>query len=192
MLVDFLAAHPKDLRTLDALSSLCERLGRPEERIRYLERQVVLAPGDPALLEQLAWAEYAGERTLATAFTSFDASRVEKLLKRCVELSTDTVDFYRVKTGDFYFGIQQYQLAFDNYRRALEIRERYAPDQRIHQDVLLLQLARCHRRLGDFGNAMSYALQAANLNPRNEDARDMVYSLWLFGSNVRRDSTLKR
>ena len=192
MLADFLSAHPKDVRTLDALSSLCERLGRPEERIRYLERHVALVPEDPALLEQLAWAVYSSGRNLATAFTSFDASHAEKLLKRCVELSADTVDFYRVRMGDIYFGTQQYQLAFDSYRKALQIRERYTPDRRVHQDVLLLQLAKCYRRLGDTGRAVGYALQAADLNPRNEEAKDLVYSIWLFGGNNRRDTTLKR
>jgi spermidine synthase len=192
MLADFLLAHPKDKPTLEAISSLCERLGRPEERIRYLEREVALVPENPALLEQLAWAEYLEKRNLATAFTSFDASRVEKLLKRCVDLSADTVDLYRVKMGDLYFGIQQYQPAFENYRKALQIRERYASDPSVRQDNLLLQLARCYRHLGDAGRAVGYALQAANLNPRNEEARDLVYAIWLFGSNNRRDTTLKR
>ena len=192
LLTDFLASHPKDAHALEALSSLCDRLGRPEERTRYLERQVALAPGDPALMEQLAWAEYSAGRNLATAFASFDASHAEMLLKRCVEISADTVDFYRVRLGDLYFGIQQYQRAFDNYRKALQIRERYIADRRVHQDVLLLQLAKCYRRLGDTGRAVGYALQAANLNPRNEEARDLIYSVWLFGGNNRRDTTLKR
>jgi tetratricopeptide (TPR) repeat protein len=171
---------------------LCERLGRPEERIRYLERHIALAPEDPALLEQLAWTEYLTGRNVATAFASFDASHEVNLLKRCIDLSADTVDFYRVRTADIYFGIQQYQLAFDNYQKALQIRERYTPDPRVHQDVLLLQLAKCYRRLGDLGHAVGYALQAANLNPRNEEAKDLVYSIWLFGGNNRRDTTLKR
>jgi spermidine synthase len=192
MLADFLVTHPKDTQTLDLLASLCERLGRPEERIRYLERHIALAPEDPALLEQLAWTEYLAGRNVATAFTTFDASHEVKLLKRCIDLSADTVDFYRVRTADIYFGIQQYQLAFDNYQKALQIRERYTPDPRVHQDVLLLQLAKCYRRLGDLGRAVGYALQASNLNPRNEDAKDLVYSIWLFGGNNRRDTTLKR
>ena len=62
----------------------------------------------------------------------------------------------------------------------------------MHQDVLLLQLAKCYRRLGDTGRAVGYALQAADLNPRNEEAKDLVYSIWLFGGNNRRDTTLKR
>jgi predicted membrane-bound spermidine synthase len=191
MLADFSASHPKDARTLEALSSLCERLGRPEERIRYLERQIALVPDDPVLLEQLASVEYSADRSLATAFTPFDASHAEKLLKRCIELSADTVDFYRARLGDFYFGNQQFQPAFDNYRKALQIREIHTPDQRVSQDVLVLQLARCYRRLGDAGQALSYALQAANLNPRNEEARDLIYSIWLYGG-YRRDTTLKR
>lgn len=192
MLVDFLSEHPKDTRALALLSSLCERMGRPEERIRYLERLIALAPSDPTFLEQLAWSEYLAQRNVATAFTSFDVSHAEKLLKRCVELCSDTVDYYRVRMADLYFGIQQYQLAFDNYRKALEIRERFLPDSRVRQDVLLLQLAKCYRRLGDLGQAVGYALQAANLNPKNEEAKDLVYSIWLFGGNNKRDTTLKR
>ncbi len=151
-----------------------------------------LAPGDPVLLEQLAWTEFSAARNLATGFISFDASYAEQLLKRCIELSADTVDLYRVRMGDFYFGVQRYQLAFDSYRRALELRELYAPDPRVHQDNLLLQLAKCYRRLGDAGHAIGYALQAANLNPRNEEARDLVYAIWLFGANSKRDTTLRR
>ena len=129
---------------------------------------------------------------MASAFTPFDASHAQMLLKRSIELSADTVDFYRVRMGDLYFGLQQYQLAFDNYRAALQIRERYTPDQRVRQDVLLLQLAKCYRHLGDMGRAVGYALQAANLNPRNEEAKDLIYSIWLFGGNNRRDTTTKR
>jgi spermidine synthase len=192
MLSSFLATHPKDLCALETLAALCDRLGRPEERIRYLDRQAALAPRDPALLEQLGWAQYSLARGLATAFMPYDASQAEKLLQRCVDLAADTVDYYRVRMGDFYFGIQQYQRAFDNYRKALEIRERYAPDGRVPQDALLLQLAKCYRHLGDLGRAMGYALQAANMNSRNEEARDLIYSVWLFGRNSRRDSTVKR
>jgi tetratricopeptide (TPR) repeat protein len=116
----------------------------------------------------------------------------ERILKQCIQLSADTVDFYRVRLGDLYFGIQQFQLAFDNYRKALEIREKYVADRRVHQDVLLLQLAKCYRHLGDTGRAAGYALQAANINPKNEEAKDFFYSIWLFGGTNQADTRSKK
>ena len=191
LLKSYLDAHPKDGRALIAFASLNERLGRREEQLQILRRAIQVTPNDPALLEQVAWVEYSAGRNLATAFAAFDASVPVSLLKRCIEISADTVDFYRVRMGDLYFGMQQYQLAFDNYRKALQIRERYTPDRRVRQDVLLLQLAKCYRHLGDTGRAVGYALQAEMLNPKNEEAKDLVYTIWLFGGNNRRDTTSK-
>jgi tetratricopeptide (TPR) repeat protein len=119
-------------------------------------------------------------------------TKSEQLLKRCVELTADTVDFYHIRLGDLYFDIQQFEPAFEHYHKALKLRERYASDRRVHQDVLLLQLAKCYRRLGDPGRAAGYSLQAININPTNEEARDLFYSIWLFGGTGQRDTTAKR
>ena len=126
---------------------------------------------------------------VASSFAPYTAAASEQLLKRCVELSSDTVDYYRARLGDLYFDIQQYPAALDNYRRALLIREQYRPDRRLHQDVLLLQLAKCYRHLGRNDEAISYALQAAGFNQRNEEAKAFFYSLWTKGKASRRDST---
>ncbi|MBF8294053.1 MAG: spermine/spermidine synthase family protein [Bacteroidetes bacterium] len=192
MLAAYLGAHPRDGRALAGLASLTGRLGRHEERIGYLERLAELTPNDPVLLDELAWTKYSRKRSLASSFISFDAAAAEKLLKRCVELTADTVDYYRVRLGHFYFGIQQYQKAFDSYRKALQIRERYAPDRRVPQDLLLVQLAKCYRELGNSPRAVGYALQAAMMNPKNEEAKNIVYSVWLFGDSNQRDTTQKR
>ena len=189
VLKSYLDLHPKDERALVALASLCERLGRKEEQLQLLARAMQVSPNDPALLEQYAWEAFMRDRSVATPFGSFDPSMSEKLLKRCIELTADTVDYYHVKLADLYFGIQQFSPAFDNYRKALQLREKYEPDRRIHQDVLLLQLAKCYRRLGDPGNAIGYALQAVNTNPTNEEARDFFYTVWLFGGTPERDTT---
>lgn len=192
MLSAYLGKHLKDARTLTAIASLTGRLGRQEERTLYLERLAEITPKDPALLDELAWTKFSRERSLASSFGSFDATAAEKLLKRCVELSADTVDYFRVRLGHFYFAIQQYQLAFDNYRKALQIRERYASDPRVPQDLLLVQLAKCLNQLGNTARAVGYALQAAMMNPKNEEAKNIVYSVWLFGDSNQRDTTQKR
>ena len=192
VLSGYLDSHPKDERALAGMAALTDRMGRREEHIRFLERTVALSPNAPVLLEQYAWKKFSRDRSVASPFGPFDASASEKLLKRCIELTADTVDFYRVRLADLYFGIQEYHLAFENYRSALRLRERYVPDGRIPQDVLLLQLAKCYRRLGQPGEAIGYALQAINANPTNEEARDVLYSVWLFGGTGQRDTTAKQ
>ena len=189
VLKSYLDLHPKDEHALVVLAGLSERLGRREEQMQLLARAIEVTPNDPALLEQYAWGSFMRDRSVATPFGPFDPSTSEKLLKRCVELTGDTVDYYRVKLADLYYGIQQFQPAFDSYRKALQLREKFDPDVRVHQDVLLLQLARCYRRLGDPGNALGYALQAVNANPTNEEARDFFYTMWLYGGTQQHDTT---
>jgi hypothetical protein len=46
-----------------------------------------------------------------------------------------------------------------------------------------MQLARCHSRLNQYNLAFGYAMQAANGNPKNEEARDMIYEIWTKGMN---------
>ncbi|MCX6134130.1 MAG: fused MFS/spermidine synthase [Ignavibacteriales bacterium] len=192
MLSSYLEAHPKDLRAVTAMAGLADRLGRREEQVQMLARAVELSPNDPVLLEQYAWVRFTRERIVATQFGAFDVSKTEKLLKRCIELSADTVDFYRIRLADMYFDIQEFQPAFENYKKALQLRERYFADRRVRQDVLLLQLAKCYRRLGDPGRAAGYALQAININPTNEEARELFYSIFLFGGTGTRDTTAKQ
>ncbi|HTY37123.1 MAG TPA: fused MFS/spermidine synthase [Bacteroidota bacterium] len=187
MLAGYLESHPKDVTALTALASLAERVGRKDEQLNLLGRAVALSPEDPVLLEQYAWGLFMRDRGVATQFAKFDVTSTEKMLNRCIELTGDTVDYYRIRLADMYFDIQDFEPAFNNYRKALQLREKYALDSRIRQDVLLLQLAKCYRRLGDTGRAAGYALQAININPHNEEARDFFYSTWLFGGTTKRE-----
>lgn len=191
MLSDYLLSHPKDLQALRSLSSLAQRMGRTADQIRYLAQEAELSPDNPVVLEQYAWAKFMDERAIATSETRFDASESERLLEKCVRLTGDTVDYYRVRLGDLNFSIQRYPQAIENYRRALQIRQRYRPDGRVLQDVLLLQMARCYRYLGDTGRAVGFALQATNFNPKNEEARELIWTVWLFGGPAQRDTTAK-
>ncbi len=192
MLIDYLRRHPDNIAVLRVMSELVERLGRPEEHLKILERLAVLTPNDPVILEQYAWLRYSFDRPVASSFAPFHFEVSERLLKRCVELSGDSVDYYHARLGDLYFGTQQFRPALENYRRALQVREKYQPDPRLRQDALLLQLAKCFRHLGDNGRAAGYALQAANINPRNEEAKDLVYTIWTVGNTAPRDSSKKR
>jgi spermidine synthase/tetratricopeptide (TPR) repeat protein/MFS family permease len=189
MLVDYLRRHPRDVPALEAMAELTERLGRGEEYLAYLERLVELHPNDPVILEKYAWLKYSLDRPVASSFAPYSAEVSERLLKRCVELTADTVDYYRAKLGDLYFGIQQFRPALENYRRALQIRENYDPDKRLRQDGLLLQLAKCYRHLAENGRAISYALQAVALNPKNEEAKNLFYLIWTQGNSRNRDSS---
>jgi spermidine synthase len=189
VLSDYIRRHPGDVSTLRVMTELTEKLGRGGKYLENLGRLARLTPNDPVVLEKYAWLKYSSDRVLASPFAPYSAEASERLLKRCVELTGDTVDYYHVRLGDLYFDIQQYQAALDNYRRALLIREQYVPDRRLHQDALLLQLAKCYRHLGENGQAMSYALQATGLNRRNEEAKEFFYSLWMQGISGRRDST---
>jgi predicted membrane-bound spermidine synthase/tetratricopeptide (TPR) repeat protein len=192
VLSSYLNTHPKDTRALSSMATLTERLGRREEQLQFLARIVELTPNDPVQLEQYAWSKFTRDRSVGTSFGSFDMKKSEQLLKRCIELTADTVDFYHIRLGDVYFDIQQFQPAFEHYHKALKLRERYASDRRVRQDVLLLQLSKCYRRLGDAGRAAGYALQAINFNPTNEEARELFYSIFLFGGTGQRDTTAKR
>jgi predicted membrane-bound spermidine synthase/tetratricopeptide (TPR) repeat protein len=192
VLAKYLDSHPKDLRALSAMASLTDRLGRREEQLQRLARIAELTPNDPVALEQFAWTKFTRDRSVGTSFGLFDKTEAEQLLLRCVELTADTVDYYHIRLGDLYFDVQQFQPAFDHYHKALKLREQYAADRRVRQDALLLQLAKCYRRLGDPGRAAGYALQAINMNPTNEEARELFYSIWLFGGTGQRDTTAKR
>jgi tetratricopeptide (TPR) repeat protein len=191
VLSTYLHRHPDDLSVLSIMAGLAERLGRPEEQLEYLGRLAKLSPTDPAALEKFASHKFSFDRRISGPFAPLDTEVEERLLKRCVELTGDTVDYYHAKLADFYFGMQQFQSAADNYRRALQIREKYRPDPRLAQDALLLQLARSLRRLGRNADAAGYALQAVNSNPGNEEARDLFYSIWTLGSGVPSDTSKK-
>ena len=78
-----------------------------------------------------------------------------------------------MRLADLYFGIQQYRQAFDNYRKALQIRERYAADRRVHQDVLLLQLAHVAQQLGLGAVSMEYGVSDIRYH-------DIRYQNWIW------------
>ena len=188
VLDEFVRQQPKNVVALEYLANAADNMRRTEEHILLRKRLMELQPNDAIALDRYAWAKYSYERVRANAVVSLDAGEFERMLNRCIQLSADTVDKYRIRLADIYFGTSQFAKASDNYRRALEIRERHTPDYNTRQDLLLLQFARSLHYTGQTSRALGYALQATQVNPSNEDAKDFIYSIWMNGSQSGPDS----
>jgi tetratricopeptide (TPR) repeat protein len=107
----------------------------------------------------------------------------ENILKKSILLAADTVDIFCLQLANLYYGTQQYAKAILQYKRVIELHKTRDGDPTIQDDLVLMQLARCHSRLNQYGLAFGYAMQAVNGNPKNEEARDMAYEIWTIGMN---------
>lgn len=188
LLLEYSKRNPWDHHALDRLADAAIGMGYQVEAQEYRRKLEVEDPNNVANLEKYAWLMFTHERNTANAFVPFSADDAERLLKRCISLSADTVDRYRVRLADIYFSVQEYKQAANSYARALQIRETHEPDIRIKQDVLLLQFAKCLYHLGMRERAAGYAIQATWINPDNEDAKDLFYSIWASGGTVAKDT----
>jgi spermidine synthase/MFS family permease len=177
MLTEYIRQRPKDGRMMEALADLSERMKRVEVAMEIRKRLTELEPHNLDNLERYAWTRYAYDRTISNGFLPASFEEPRRLMLECVKQSKDTVDRFRARMGDMYFGSQQYQKAADQYARALQIREVYEPTQFLLQDVILLQLARSLQYVGKRDLAAGFALQATRFNPRNEGAKDFLYAI---------------
>jgi tetratricopeptide (TPR) repeat protein len=191
VLFDYCKNNPRDHTALDRLADVADLIGHDEESLQYRGALAGKKPERVEFLEKYAWQKFSRERKSANAFVRFDADESIRLLKKCTVLCADTVDRYRVRLGDIYFSTQEYKQAVAQYARALQIRESHEPDPRISQDALLVQFARSLYHLGIRDRAAGYALQATWINPNNQDARDLIYSIWTTKSHPAGD-TLQR
>jgi tetratricopeptide (TPR) repeat protein len=141
-----------------------------------------LQPNNPDVIAAYGWAKYAMERSKATSLTSMDTKEYEQLLQKSISLVSDTVDRYRARLADLYFGTQRYRKAMDQYARTIQIRGSYQGDPNIQDDILFLQLARCFYQLEQNDKAASYALTAVRINPQNQEAKDLFYEIWTGGT----------
>lgn len=183
MMKEHYQRHPNDPVALRQLAYLTERMNRHQESLQYMKLLTERLPKDPQALEQYAWKKFSLERANASGLGAFDHAESEKLLRRAIQLSADTVDRYRVRLADLYFQIQQYDSAAVQYERALEIRSKHAADPGIRDDALLLQLAHSCYQIGQGSKAIFYAVQASSVNPHNEQARDLAYEIWFKRTN---------
>ena len=177
MLTAYTRQQPNDVRALELLADLCDRLDRAEEAMQLRKRLIDLEPLNVNNLERYAWARFSHDRATTSGFLPASFGESERLMLACVKQTKDTVDRFRARMGDMYFGSQQYRKAADQYARALQIREAHESTPQLFQDALLLQLARSLKHVGKRDLAAGFALQATRFNPRNEGARDLLYDL---------------
>jgi spermidine synthase len=170
---------PSDIELLERLAGLSEHLNLNQEALIYRKMLTKLAPNNPNVLAAYAWLKFRLEHRNATILSPVDTKESETLLFKSISLVADTVDRYRVRLADLYFGTQQFQKAMDQYARTIQIREKYSRDPIISDDALFLNLGKCLNRLGKNDKAFGYLLQAININPRNEEARDLFYEIWI-------------
>ncbi len=175
--------YQKDVLLLERLAVIAERINLYDESLSYYKRLKELTPTDPNTLEKYAWLKYMIERNRSTIFTPIDTRQSEDMLHKSINLVADTVDRYRIRLADMYYGTQRYAKAKDQYARVIQIRNTYSGDPNIHDDALFLQLARCFSYLGMNDRALGYAMQSININPRNQEAKDFIYEIWMKGMN---------
>jgi len=178
--------HENDAALLKQLARSAEQLNLSEEALSYYKKLMVLEPSNPDVLEKYAWQKYLIESNHMTMLTPIDTKESEEVLLKCIRLSADTVDRYHFRLANLYYGTQRYTKAGDHYVQTLLIRNNHQGDLNIHEDAVFLQIARCLNRLGKNDRAISYAVQAALLNPKNEEAKDLLYELWTRGMNKAR------
>lgn len=179
MLSEYLRSHPRDSRVLAEMISLSSQMNRQHDQIQYLQRLAELRPDDPDVLSAYAWERFSSERSVASSIDGMDVRFSEVMLKRCITLTADTMYYYRVKLGELYYNVGRYQEAADQYRTVLRMQNTFVEDARVRQDAMLYQLARSLVYTGDTKRALGYAVQATMFNPKHEDARNLVYSLWM-------------
>ncbi|MGH7454890.1 MAG: hypothetical protein ACRENG_26270, partial [bacterium] len=163
--------------TLEKLAATAERLGRPEESLRYRRRLVALKPNDAITLASYAWQKFSLDLARTCPTAGYDGREIEALLKRSIASVADTVDQLRVRLGDFYYRTARYAEAEENYRKALMIRGEHTPDPKISQDALLLSLSRSLYRMGQADQALAYAAQAVLENSESEQAKNFFFYL---------------
>lgn len=188
MLSAYLEKHPKDVRGLKVLLEVADRMGKTDQALLIRKRLVEIAPNDPELLQSYAWSKFQSERAVISSLLSFNVDESEKMLKKAIEIAADTMAFYRVTLGDLYYNIGRHDMAIDQYGQVLKMQKKYRYDPRVRQDNLLYHLAKSLHHLGQDDRAIGYAIQSGMINPDNEDAKDLVYAIWMKGTKARPDS----
>ncbi len=184
LLSDYVRRHRADSEVLETLVDLTGRIGKEAERIGYLRMLADLAPRDAQAQVDYGWARFEWQRSSGSVLDGGTTEESESRIRQAIRLAADTVDTYRVRLADLFFATGRYGLAMDQYARAIQLRESYSRDPYIASDKLFTRLAQCLYETGDRTRALGYALQAANMNPANDEARTLIATLWSEGTGT--------
>lgn len=189
ILQESLKKYPRDPEILSLFAEAASFHNRMEESIEALKRLNEIKPRDPDVLVDYAWKRFTHERSLATSLSSFDESFSIESMKRAIELSADTVDRYRIQLGDMYFAMQKYRQAYDEYRKAIVIRNTYARYPKTPDNVLYYQAARALDRLEEDRQALWFLGLSLMLDDQFEPARDLAFNLEMRRRNANQQPT---
>jgi tetratricopeptide (TPR) repeat protein len=178
LLREYHTKHPEDVSIVEPLADISVRLGRRTEAMQYLEQLAKSRNNDPVVLDKYALQKYRDGSPTLTTLTPVVDNVAEQLLKRCIELTADTVDRYRIHLGMLYFDYHDYKNSIENYQRALEIREQHMATE-VSQEDLLFFYAKALDRIGNYKKGIAYALQSLSINPENEEAKDLAYEMFM-------------
>jgi spermidine synthase len=167
-----------DDKLLERLEITAEKLNRNEEAAGYLGELVRRRPNDSGVLENYANLKYSIDRRRGTVLTPITVAETERLLRSCISLSGDTIDRYHLRMAEIFYDVQSYKEAVSQYKKALLLRGKYAPQDIMQNDVLLLRIAQCYNNLNNVDSAVVYAAAAVDINRKNSDAADLLIELW--------------
>lgn len=174
--------NQKDSILLKRLITVAENLNLPEKALSYSKMLVDLFPKDAAALEKYAWLKYMLERKNNTIIKPLDIKEYELIFQKCIALASDTVDRFHLRLADIYFDVQEYAKAKDHYIKVLDLGQKYTYDPNIRDDMIFLQIGRCFVNMNQADRAINYLLQAININPKNETAKDLIFSIMMSKS----------
>ncbi len=179
LLIQCLEKHPKDVDALRSLADVTRSMGRTQESISDLKRLTSCCPAIRRSWNCMRGNVSSSDRGAASTTSHFNADESEKLLERCTQLTEDTVGYFHARLGDLFLARQLYREALEHYRMFIKILNQYRQDPRVEPDLVLLNAAKCCRSIGEESLAMGYALEAARINPQNEEAKDFFYRGWV-------------
>ena len=176
----------RNVEVLSELAKIAERINLQEEALSYREKIIKLQPNNVNELEKYVWSKYRIIRNRHSIFKQIDISEFERMLLKCISLSSDTVDRFNMELAEIYYDVQEYEKAKTHYLKVLDLRQKYTNDPTILDDLVFLKIGKCFINLGQSERAIIYLLQAVRINPKNETARDLIYDILMSKSKLKK------
>ncbi len=176
---DFYDEHPDRIDILEQIADIAEQLDRKEESYNISASILQKKPDDPFAVEKFGWLNYLREKPVATTFTKSRLGTSLQAMLKCIELVQDTVDRYRSKLGDIYFGMGDYENALENYKRCLDIRQNYTRDPGLRIDLVLLHCAKAAHNLDKDDVAMGYIVKSYMVNRNNPELLNLSNTIFM-------------
>lgn len=178
LLKRYASTHPDDASILRATAELSRRLGLDKETLEALKKLAYRVDSSADDLVSYANILFTQRRPMANAMTPAQFGEEKTLFDRAVSLSNDRIASARVARGEFYFSLQEWELAAADFQRAIQIFDSTGGAPLSTRERLLIRAAKSFDRCGKNGVALLFAAEAMRLNPANDEARDLALTIW--------------